>query len=79
MEILELINRFGLTGCRLAFTSITITICINKNIVTKVFYEASDDSLLELLKEFLHVVKSEEYQWIENNLFDLVVYQFFIV
>ncbi len=36
------------------------------------FYGANDVLLLESLKEFLHVVKSEEYQWIENNLFDLI-------
>ena len=33
---------------------------------------AHDGLLLEPLKEFLHVVKSEEYQVIEGNLLELV-------
>ena len=32
---------------------------------------ARNGLLLEPLKAFLHVVKNEEYQYIEDNLFDL--------
>jgi len=32
---------------------------------------ADNGLLLEPLKAFLHVVKNEEYQYIEDNLFDL--------